>query len=171
MVNKLASGARALQHLDNVVVMNLARDLQRRLTIIVLLVLVGARLGQQSHDLEVTILASHEHRRHTVSIARLVLVGTRLDQHSHNLDVTMEASAAQRHSALIIIVGTGQDWQAHDLQVTFLASDVQRCHTIRIARLVQDKNFGTVVQGKSKAEGCLLFVTKVSKVYPLYSYY
>ena len=40
----LAGGARALQHLDNLVVMTPARDLQRRTTIIVHLVLVGTRV-------------------------------------------------------------------------------------------------------------------------------
>ena len=44
MVDRLASGARALQHLDNLVVMTPARDLQRRTTIIVHLVLVGTRV-------------------------------------------------------------------------------------------------------------------------------
>ncbi len=83
MVDRLASGARALQHLDNLVVMTPARDLQRRHTSITTskwcLILVGTRVDQQSHDLEVTFLASDGQRRHT-SIVRLVLVGSRVDQ-------------------------------------------------------------------------------------------
>ena len=71
MVDRLAGGARALQHLDNVVVMTLARDLHWRLTMVVGLGLVGTRLDQQSHDLEVTFLASDIQRRITILPFRL----------------------------------------------------------------------------------------------------
>ena len=43
MVGRLAGGARALQHLDNVVVMTPARNLQRRHTMVVGVFLVSTR--------------------------------------------------------------------------------------------------------------------------------
>ena len=79
MVGRLASGARALQDLDNVVVITPARDPKRRHSAtagIHRLVHVGTRLDQQPHDLEVTLLASDIQRRRTVVTARLVHVGT-----------------------------------------------------------------------------------------------
>ena len=77
MVDRLAGGARALQHLDNVVVVTLARDIQRRLTTIHRLVLVGTRLDQQSHDLEVTEMTSDKQRRQQQAIGPFLYATTR----------------------------------------------------------------------------------------------
>ena len=104
----------------------LASDQQRRHTIIVRLVLVGTRLDQPSHNLEVTLLASDPQRRHTIDIHH-VQFGTRLDQQLHDFEVTILASDQQLRSTKIVRlvqVGTRVDQQPHNLEMIFLASDI-----------------------------------------------
>ena len=74
----------------------LASDKQRRLPSRIRLVLVGTRLDQQLHDLEVIFLASDKQRGHTINISRPVLVRARVLQQSHNLEVIFLASDKQR---------------------------------------------------------------------------
>ena len=92
MVDRLAGGARASQHLDNVVVMTPARAFQWPPNIVVQ---VGTSVDQQSHDLIVTFLASDRQRR-VITFVPFVYVGTRVDQQPHDLEVTCLASDIQR---------------------------------------------------------------------------